>query len=107
MRRKYGIFLVFVGCCFLASTVCAAEKGTAEIPLLTAQDRSGNLAGWSSFSERPNAKTGDVWTLTSDGVLVCKGTPKGYIYTQRVYTNFVLKLQWRRRRVRSPAMGAC
>jgi len=33
--------------------------------------------------------------LTKDDVLICKGTPLGYIYTNRQYTNFVLTLQWR------------
>ena len=40
------------------------------------------------------AKAEDVWSV-KDGVLVCKGQPAGYIRTEKDYTNFVLKLEWR------------
>ena len=68
-----------------------AEEGK---PLLTTQNPDGTLAGWNSFHEDPKAATGDVWKL-ADGVLTCKGSPKGYIYTKKPYTNFVLTLEWR------------
>ena len=55
----------------------------------------GEIAGWKSYHQTPGTKTGDVWKLQPDGVLVCKGQPLGYLYTAKDYTNFVLKLQWR------------
>lgn len=76
----------------------SACTGSAETPrptkLLTAQSPNGELAGWKSFSGDPKATTGTVWRL-SDGVLICKGTPMGYLYTNKSYTDFVLRLQWR------------
>jgi hypothetical protein len=36
----------------------------------------------------------DVWEL-KDGVLICSGTPAGYIRTDERYTNYVLQLDWR------------
>jgi hypothetical protein len=66
------------------------------VPLLTGQDAaSGELAGWKFFSEDPKAKPGDVWKLSPDGVLSCRGTPKGYIATRKEYTDFTLRLEWR------------
>jgi len=62
--------------------------------LVTGQDQLGQLDGWEYFSEDPNTRMADVWTLTDD-VVVCKGTPKGYIYTPKDYSDFVLTLQWR------------
>jgi hypothetical protein len=105
MRRKHYIFLIPVGFCFLASAACAAEKAAGGTLLLTAQNQDGELAGWRSFSEQPDAKTRDVWTLTPEGVLVCKGTPKGYIYTEKGYANFVLRLQWRTPPGKKPGNG--
>ena len=72
--------------------------------LLTTQTASGDLVGWKAFHEGAATRTGDVWQL-SDGVLSCKGTPKGYIYTQRDYANFVLKLQWRWPKGKEPGKG--
>jgi len=65
------------------------------IPLLTAQGPDGELAGWKSFHETPGTKTGEVWTLGTDGILVCKGKPRGYIYTEKEYGDFVIRFEWR------------
>ena len=73
----------------------AAETRTGRFALVTTQRADGTLAGWKFFSEDPRAKPGAVWRLAADGVLVCKGTPNGYIYTEKRYTDFVLKLEWR------------
>lgn len=64
-------------------------------PLITSQGQSGELQGWGFFSEDAAADVDDVWKLNDDGVLVCSGTPRGYIYTKRDYGDFVLRLQWR------------
>ena len=83
------------------SVVSAAEPSEK---LLTTQTASGDLAGWKAFHQEADTQTGDVWQL-SDGVLSCKGTPNGYIYTQRDYANFVLKLQWRWPPGKEPGSG--
>jgi hypothetical protein len=64
-----------------------ARRG-AVIPLL-----GDTLEGWSAHL-RGEAKRDDVWSIAG-GVLSCKGTPAGYLYTQKKYANFVLKLEWR------------
>jgi len=63
--------------------------------LLTAQQADGEFAGWKTFHEKAGAKTSDVWRLQPGGVLVCKGQPRGYLYTEAAYSNFVLRLEWR------------
>lgn len=52
-----------------------------------------NLSGWEGY-HRDGAATEDVWRV-EDGILICKGSPAGYLYTQREFKNFVLSLQWR------------
>ena len=105
MPRSFLFAFVLVGPCLLASKTPAAEDVPGEVALIAAQDREGNLPGWKSFSEKPGVKTGDVWTLTADGVLACRGTPKGYLYTEKSYANFVLKLQWRTPPGKKPGSG--
>jgi len=59
-------------------------------------DKNGvyTLERWRCYHKEPIEKLGDVWQI-NDGILTCKGTPLGYLYTKEKYTNFVLKLQWR------------
>ena len=52
-----------------------------------------DLTGWTVFSpEDPGSSA--VWSV-KDGVLVCAGTPAGYIKTEKSYQDFVLTLEWR------------
>lgn len=56
-----------------------------------------DLTGWVAIvpdAEAAKIKPESVWEVR-DGVLVCKGNPVGYIRTDKDYTNYVLKLQWR------------
>ncbi|MGO8750745.1 MAG: DUF1080 domain-containing protein [Thermoguttaceae bacterium] len=79
----------------LGQPVSLPAGGPDGHPLLTSQHSSGEITGWKSFSEDAKTKTGDVWTLGADGILVCKGKPLGYLYTDKNYTDFALTLQWR------------
>ena len=53
-----------------------------------------SFEGWDYFLVDPDVKMDDVWSVT-DGVLVCKGEPLGYLHTKKDYKNFRLMLQWR------------
>lgn len=54
-----------------------------------------DLTGWKAVLQDEKAKPEDVWTV-KDGVLACKGEPRGYIRTEKDdFENYVLKLQWR------------
>jgi hypothetical protein len=64
-----------------------------EIALFNGQD----LTGWNAFSpdaEKAGSKASDSWTVR-DGVLICSGSPAGYIRTTAEYENYVLFVQWR------------
>lgn len=74
----------------LSAAWLAAAEPAEEIDLLAGAPASGV---WKSFSENP-AESGGVWRV-EDGVLHCKGSPKGYWYTTENYGNFILKLEWR------------
>jgi hypothetical protein len=53
-----------------------------------------SLAGWGCFSLDPAVKMRDVWSV-QEGVLICKGEPLGYLYTNEEYRNYMLIVEWR------------
>ncbi len=63
-----------------------------------------SLEGWGCYLADADAEVSDVWRI-ADGVLVCKGTPLGYLYTKEVYGDFVLRLEWRRPAGKEPGKG--
>jgi hypothetical protein len=102
MRREL-ILAAFSMVWFLSLPLGAAEPGEGT-SLLTRQAQDGTLPGWKSYLEEPKAKIGEVWKL-AEGVLICRGTPKGYLFTQKSYTNFVLTLEWRSPPHKKPGSG--
>lgn len=53
-----------------------------------------NLDGWSYHLVDPNVKMEDVWRV-EDGVLICKGSPLGYLVTKDSFKDFCLVVEWR------------
>lgn len=49
---------------------------------------------WLFYSSDPEARMQDMWRLEDD-VLVCSGSPLGYLYSNEEFDDFVLKLEWR------------
>jgi len=68
----------------------AADKPKGAIDLF---DGKG-LAGWEHYLVKPDVKMADVWSVR-DGLLICKGTPMGYLATKKEFTNFRLIVEWR------------
>ena len=53
-----------------------------------------DLGGWKWFSP-DGAPVEKTWSVSSNGELVCAGTPAGYLRTEEQFTNYVLELDWR------------
>ena len=102
-KRTSGVVtLLVVGMALQNAAVALGdERPTA---LVTKQAADGALDGWKFFCEDAAAKCGEVWKLDG-GVLICKGTPKGYIYTSKKYTDFVMRFQWRWPADKKPGNG--
>ncbi len=83
-HRFAPLFLMF----FIANTARAAE---GDVQLFNGKD----LTGWSVHYKEPGPKIEDVWSVKEGGILHCKGQPIGYIYTDKDYTSYKLKLEWR------------
>ena len=62
----------------------------AETALFNGKD----LSGW-TYHLNDGGKPEDVWSVTDEGVLECKGRPIGYLRTEGDYENYTLRLQWR------------
>ena len=97
MSRSFGrtITLVLFASIMLAGHVALAQDGVGGGRLLLpAGGEQGSLAGWKSYHQ-DGAKTADVWSIDDAGVLHCKGTPLGYLYTEKDYGSFVIELDYR------------
>ncbi len=104
LKRASGIWGVLgvVVALMHATTTYGEERSVA---MVTKQATDGTLDGWEFYCEQAETKCSDVWQL-DDGVLICKGTPKGYIYTQRDYTDFVMRLEGVGQAAPNPAKAA-
>jgi 3-keto-disaccharide hydrolase len=69
----------------------ARAEETKPITLFNGRD----LEGWTAVLEDNKAKAADVWSV-ADGVLMCKGNPRGYLRTVKEdFHDYVLTLEWR------------
>jgi hypothetical protein len=71
-----------------------AQSEVAKEDSGTALFNGTNLDGWSHVLVGDGVKKEDVWSV-KDGVLVCKGTPLGYLCTNEAYQDFTLTFEWR------------
>jgi hypothetical protein len=71
-----------------ATTDRASRNGAVE--LLDGK----SLAGWKPVLADPNARPENTWSVR-DGVLVCTGAPVGFIYKDRLFTNFQMVVEYR------------
>jgi len=93
--RKVPMILIAVAFLFVATTGAFAEKtccpksqdGTIEL------FNGKCLQGWKCHNV-DDVPMADVWSV-EDGLLTTKGTPFGYLYTCKSFTNFKLTIVWR------------
>src|SRR5262245_27251690 len=72
----------------LSSTLAAGQDKPADPdfkPLFNGKD----LSGWVQVNCAPTTFT------VQDGEIVCTGVPNGVLRTDKVYTNFILEMEWR------------
>ena len=94
MRRLVSFFAVFALIVCVCSTAMAADPPAKQddggIDLFNGE----GLDGWKCFALGDDVKTEDIWSV-KDGILVCKGQPLGYLYTEKQFTNYKLEVDWR------------
>jgi hypothetical protein len=57
-------------------------------------------AQWKWFSSAPDVPLPKVWTISKntqseDLILICSGSPKGFLYTTEAWSDFEMQLDWR------------
>lgn len=76
---------------FALSGAVAAQESASGDPLFNGKD----LSGWKWVSDKEGVKAEEVWSV-KDGVLACRGNPRGYLRTEKDdYADYVLELEWR------------
>lgn len=98
--RYSAYLLLLAGICFCGAG-CIIIHEDQECPCQISDPEA-----WDCYLADPNVQLEDVWSIDDDGVLICKGTPLGYLYTKREYDNFVLKLDWRWPPGKKPGNGS-
>jgi 3-keto-disaccharide hydrolase/uncharacterized protein DUF1579 len=53
-----------------------------------------SLAGWDRVPLKEGEDMSKTWAVV-DGILICRGTPGGYIRTTEAFENYELNLEWR------------
>jgi len=82
---------VYVTCLALAVSAVSLARGDVGWTDYLAQP----LDTRAHFSEVPGTKLSEVWTVTN-GVLACRGKPRGYLVLAENQGDFTLSLEWRR-----------
>jgi 3-keto-disaccharide hydrolase len=91
MSRELVILAALFAAHVLATPVAAGDKDGAAVKLFNGKD----LSGWKIFVEpKSKVKPETVWSV-KDGIIICKGQPLGYLITEKDYSNYILKVQWR------------
>ena len=78
---------IWIGC---LAAVLLLGGCAQQVKLLNDQ----NLEGWQPCLKDTSVDPATVWSI-KDGVLRCEGTPRGYLRTKEVYSNYKLHLEWR------------
>jgi hypothetical protein len=77
----------------LALSACSTTQSPRESrPLELFNGR--NLKGWNHVLADPQARPEATWSVR-DGVLICTGTPVGFLYSDREFTNFRMVAEYR------------
>lgn len=104
-QRLYCTFLgTLLFAVALTTSALGDQSSGAKMDLLDPAPAANDLGHWKFYSEDAEAGFADTWRV-DQGVLICRGTPLGYLYTKKKYTDFVLSLQYRVPRDAKPYKG--
>lgn len=82
--------VLFATACSVATAIAAEpETPSAKTPLFNGKD----TAGWVSFL-KDDAPADATWSV-KDGLLVCTGTPNGFLRTAKSYSQYKFTVEWR------------
>lgn len=86
---KLSLFSAAAGIFLLSLSKAPADTATT-----TKLFNGTNLDGWSHMLVGEGVNKDDVWSV-KEGVIICKGTPTGYLFTTTAHQDFTLSFEWR------------
>ncbi|NLS90854.1 MAG: DUF1080 domain-containing protein [Planctomycetaceae bacterium] len=92
MNFLYSASASMFTACLASSLLLAAEPKTPAVDMFGPE--AAKTVTWTAFSEDKAAKQDDVWQIGPE-LILCKGTPRGYLRTVEDFTDFTLELDWR------------
>jgi hypothetical protein len=88
--KTRALALPFAAAILLTLTACRSVSHSPSVELFNGRD----LTGWTPVLADPAVKPEAVWRV-KDGILICTGTPIGFIYSDRTVTNFRFVVEYR------------
>ncbi len=85
---------VAFGVLFTFSLMLAGQQSDKEPQGWAKLFNGKDLSGWTCYLNDPKVKMDEVWSVRG-AVLVCKGSPIGYLKSTKKYKDFVLRVEWR------------
>jgi hypothetical protein len=87
-----SVLFLGTGAAILGAPLAARADDTGFTPLFNGRD----LTGFKTFLDPKSAGADPAQTwIVHDGIIRCTGKPTGYFYTDRSYSNYVLRYDWR------------
>jgi len=81
-----------------SATALAVIYGSLSLPAFAAETiplfNGTDLDDWHVYLAEHGVTKGDVFTV-EDGLLICRGEPLGYLYTDQDFESFKLVVEWR------------
>jgi hypothetical protein len=93
MMRRISLLGAVLAAVVMAGIGAATRAGDQDktIKLFNGKD----FTGWKIFLDpKKQADPEKIWSV-KDGIIVCQGSVNGYIITDKEYSDYVLKVQWR------------
>ena len=88
----------------LPSVLRASRREIAPVLINDVPSDGGAVLTWKYVTEDERVNPQTVWNV-EDQVIICKGSPRGYIRTEQDFTDFVLRLEWRWPKDKKPGRG--
>jgi len=90
MQRNLS-YLALAGLVLLGGCCCLKNgPGSAAVSLFNGRD----LSGWKFHLADATVPAEKVWQV-QDGVLVCRGEPMGYLYSEQSFSDFIMSVEYR------------
>lgn len=94
MRQAARILFTLGITAILSLTLSSCQQGVSDSQHKIMLWNGKDFSGWKLYVADESLNVNDIWSVRN-GVVLCKGEPKGYMRTKDKYANYRLHLEWR------------